>query len=195
MKFQYENKWEYNPSWDMDDKTGSVHLNSCTGYDAEMCTNYAFQSKEEVTGIWPFRNFTYTVPSMSTSKNIQIFDYQNLWNFFAKRTSLDLAIALTKAKTPIVVSFDVKENFYNAPASGYVYHESGQDHIGGHASVILGFVSNSNLPDGVTPAKEEGFFIVKNSWGKGSGDCGYYYVDYKYFRKHARGLYKLTLNI
>lgn len=195
MKFQYENRWEYNPSWDMEDKSGKIHPDSCDGYDAEMCTNYAFQSKEEINGIWPFQNFKYTVPSMSTSKNIQIFDSQNIWNVFAKRTSLDLAIALTQAKTPVIVSFDVKDNFYNAPDSGYVYHESNQDHIGGHASVILGFVSNSNLPDGVTPAKEEGFFIVKNSWGKGNGDCGYYYVDYKYFRKHARGLYTLTLNI
>jgi C1A family cysteine protease len=195
MKFQYENRWEYNPSWDMEDKSGKIHPDSCDGYDAEMCTNYAFQSKEEINGIWPFQNFTYKVPSMSTSKNIQIYDYSNIWNVFAKRNSLDMAIALTNAKTPVIVSFDVKDNFYNAPSSGYVYHESNQDHIGGHASVILGFVANSDLPSGVQHADEEGFFIVKNSWGKGNGDCGYYYVDYKYFRKHARGLYTLTLNI
>lgn len=194
MKFQYENRWEYNPSWDMEDKTGKVHKKSCDGYDAEMCTNYAFQSQEEINGIWPFQNFNYTVPSMSTSKNVQIVNYQNIWNIFAKRNSLDLAIALTKAKTPVVVSFNVKENFYYAPDSGYVYYESNQDQIGGHASVILGFIKNSDLPAGVAHAKEEGFFIVKNSWGKGNGDCGYYYVDYKYFRKHAKSLYTLTLN-
>lgn len=194
MKFQFENRWEYNPSWDMEEKSGKTHAKSCDGYNAEMCTNYAFQSQEQINGIWPFQSFNYTVPSMSTSKNVQIINYQNIWNIFAKETSLDLAIALTQAKVPVVVSFNVKENFYHAPDSGYVYHESNQDQIGGHASVILGFVKNSDLPAGVDPAKEEGFFIVKNSWGKGNGDCGYYYVDYKYFRKHAKSLYTLTLN-
>jgi C1A family cysteine protease len=32
---------------------------------------------------------------------------------------------------------------------------------------------------------EEGYFIVKNSWGTDSGDCGFYYLDYGYDKGHA----------
>lgn len=193
VRFQYERWWEYNPSSSMGEKSGKIHPNSCIGYNGEMCTDYAFQSREKIT-YTPFKTYTYTVPHMGTAKNIQIVDTGNIWLPWAKSLSLDLAISLTKQKKPLVVSFNVKKNFFDAGDDGYVYHKSSQTHKGGHASVILGFVPNNKLPSGVTPAKEKGFFIVKNSWGTWNGDCGYYYVDYKYFRKHAKGLYTVKIN-
>lgn len=194
IKFQLEKWWEYNPSSSIDDKSGNVYPSSCVGYNGEMCTNFAFQSKEKISGFWPFKSYTYTVPYRGTSKNIQIVNTSNIWLTWNKSLSLDLAITLTKAKQPLVVSFNVKENFSDAGSDGYVYHESNQDQKGGHASVILGFVPNNKLPAGVTPADEKGFFIVKNSWGTWNGDCGYYYVDYKYFRKHAKGIFTVAIN-
>lgn len=194
IKFQYESFWEYNPSSQIDDKSGDVYPDSCLGYNGEMCTNFAFQSQESITGFWPFKNYHYTVPYRGTSKNVQIVDTNNIWLSWNKTFSLDLAIQLTQAKQPLVVSFNVKQNFMDTGSDGYVYHESNQDQKGGHASVILGFVPNNKLPAGVTPADEKGFFIVKNSWGTWNGDCGYYYVDYKYFRKYAKGIFTVAVN-
>lgn len=194
VKFQYERYWEYNPSSSIDDKSGNIYPDSCVGYNGEMCTNFAFQGQETISGFWPFKNYSYTVPYRGTSKNIQIIDRSNIWMSWAKSASLDLAIALTKAKVPLVLSFNVKQNFMDTGSDGYVYYKSGEDSVGGHASVILGFVPNSKLPAGVSPAKEKGFFIVKNSWGTWNGDCGYYYVDYKYLRKFAKGIYTITVN-
>ena len=107
---------------------------------------------------------------------------------------MDLAALLTKAKIPLIVNFNVKKNFSDTGDDGYVYYKPSQTQKGGHASLILGFVPNEKLPSGVAPAKEKGFFIVKNSWGTWNGDCGYYYVDYKYFKKHASGLFTVGIN-
>lgn len=194
VKFQYERYWEYNPSSSIGNKSGDIYPSSCVGYNGEMCTNFAFQGQESITGFWPFKNYSYTVPYRGTSKNIQVIDRSNIWMSWAKSQSLDLAIALTKAKVPLILSFNVKQNFMDTGSDGYVYYKSGEDQVGGHASVILGFVPNNKLPAGVAPAKERGFFIVKNSWGTWNGDCGYYYVDYKYLRKFAKGIYTVTVN-
>ena len=59
---------------------------------------------------------------------------------------------------------------------------------GGHATVLIGFVFNEELPQGVPPATEEGYFVMKNSWGKNWGDCGHVYVDFKYLRKYGYAL-------
>lgn len=194
VKFQYEQYWEYNPSNSMGSKSGDRYPDSCDGYNGEMCTNFAFQSQESITGWWPFKDYNYTVPYRGTSKNVQIVDTDNLWMSFHKELSLDLAISLTKVKVPLVLSFNVKQNFMDTANDGYVYHKSGEDSVGGHAAVILGYVPNSKLPAGVSPAKEKGFFIVKNSWGTWNGDCGYYYMDYKYLKKFAKGIYTVAVN-
>lgn len=194
IKFQLERWWEYNPSSEIEDKSGNSYPDSCVGYNGEMCTNFAFQAQEQITGIWPFKNYNYTVPYRGTNKNIQIVDTTNIWMSWNKQVSLDLAINLTMAKQPLVVSFNVKQNFMDTGSDGYVYYRSNQDQRGGHASVILGFVPNNKLPAGVSPASEKGFFIVKNSWGTWNGDCGYYYVDYKYFKKYAKGIYTVAIN-
>lgn len=194
IKFQYEQYWEYNPSNSIGNKSGDSYPSSCVGYNGEMCTNFAFQSQESISGFWPFQSFNYTVPYRGTGKNIQITDRTNIMMWWDTAGSLDLAIALTKAKVPLVMSFNVKQNFMDTDDSGYVYYESGEDDVGGHASVILGFIPNSKLPAGVSPAKEKGFFIVKNSWGTGNGDCGYYYMDYKYVRKFVKGIFTVDIN-
>ncbi len=194
IKFQYESFWEYNPSSSIGNKSGDIYPMSCTGYSGEMCTNFAFQSQENISGVWPFQNFNYTVPFRGTAKNIQIVDTGNIWFSWNKTASLDLAIALLKSKVPLVLSFNVRDNFMNTGSDGYVYYQSGQDNVGGHASVLIGFIPNEKLPDGVTPAAEKGFFILKNSWGTWNGDCGYYYMDYKYLRNFAKGIFTAKVN-
>lgn len=44
--------------------------------------------------------------------------------------------------------------------------------IGSHQMIIIGFIDSTNGKDGV--------FIVRNSWGKNSGDQGNNYITYKY---------------
>src|SRR5690606_38905760 len=54
---------------------------------------------------------------------------------------------------------------------------------GNHAVQIVGFLSNEEMSKpGRTPVNVGGggYFIVKNSWGCGAGDGGYYYVPADY---------------
>ena len=67
--------------------------------------------------------------------------------------------------------------------------EIGGDY-GGHAVQIVGFLSNLEMTQfGITPkVGGGGYFIVKNSWGCGSGDGGYYYVPADYVEQTFKSL-------
>ena len=45
--------------------------------------------------------------------------------------------------------------------------ESGLD----HEVVLVGYYDDAAVPTG-------GYWVIKNSWGSGSGDHGYYYIPY-----------------
>lgn len=70
---------------------------------------------------------------------------------------------------PIVFGFAVYENLWDASGTPRtrIPMPSGQS-VGGHAVVIVGY-------DDV--ARE---FIIRNSWGTGVGDAGYFYMPYAY---------------
>ncbi len=46
--------------------------------------------------------------------------------------------------------------------------KSGENPIGGHAVLAVGYDN------------EDRVFIVRNSWGEGWGDAGYFYMPYAY---------------
>ena len=77
---------------------------------------------------------------------------------------------------------------------GYVPHIPYEPTLGGHAVELVGFVPNSELPPGAPPAQEDGYFIAKNSWGIGNGDCGFYYLDFAYLRHHANYISGIEMN-
>ena len=63
-----------------------------------------------------------------------------------------------------------------------------QKDLGGHAVLVTGYVDNTKLPAGIAAGSGGGYLIIKNSWGTGSGDGGYFYVPYDYIKTYATGL-------
>ena len=66
---------------------------------------------------------------------------------------------------------------------------------GSHAILIVGFIPFSamngmNFPvtDSSIPASANGIFILKNSWGMGAGDAGFYYVSSTYLETEGMEL-------
>ena len=67
------------------------------------------------------------------------------------------------------------------------YPSPGENVIGGHAVMIVGYEDkkiSTNPRDGL---KREGCFLIRNSWGESWGDNGYGWLPYEYFRTGPNG--------
>jgi C1A family cysteine protease len=70
---------------------------------------------------------------------------------------------------PIVTTLAVYTDFYYY--AGGVYHKTWGTYLGLHAVVAVGYKDDAMYPGG-------GYFIVKNSWGTGWGEGGYFKIRY-----------------
>jgi C1A family cysteine protease len=87
---------------------------------------------------------------------------------------------LTDAKTCLVggagfvLGFYVYESFESIGSDGKMpMPKTGEQIIGGHAVYAAGYFDDASWPGG-------GYLIIKNSWGVGWGDQGYFYMPYAY---------------
>ncbi len=105
--------------------------------------------------------------------------------------------ALLASGVSLVASFPVYEGFVMAPSAapgaGIVsdYRAQMRDgdgnlvdgSYGGHLAQIVGFLSNEELSLPGAPASAAGgggYFVIRNSWGCGAADGGYFYVPADY---------------
>lgn len=201
VKLQLESRWAYNPSKNMDHTLNANNNweNSCVDYSGPMCTNRAFQANEEIESCgWFCTRYKYTVPQFSTSVD-DTFEV-NGRNSFLKTDnpagSLDQAIAYVTAGKPVIVGIDVRNYMYEIASrsgDGYITYQTDNDDLaGGHAFLMIGFVNNRDLPADAPRATEKGYFIIKNSWGIGAGDCGYLYIDFQVMKKEITSLHTIT---
>ena len=67
---------------------------------------------------------------------------------------------------------------YNEQTAAYYMAEPFSGNGGGHAVAIVGWDDNFPASKFKTPPPGDGAWIVRNSWGTGWGDLGYFYVSY-----------------
>lgn len=184
-RFQYESNWNYNPAWNRADhanETTHKLRHSCDNYEGEMCTNYVFQARQISAGSGAY---TYEYPAPAASGR-RITEYAALPLYSgALDVSLALAAVFTAGKVPVLMCFGVSAAFSGMSGDGYVEYDSGAEVIGSHCVLAVGFIPNDLIPAGLPPAAEQGYFIVKNSWGSVQGDCGFAYLSYKYLRRRV----------
>ncbi len=75
----------------------------------------------------------------------------------------------------IHASYYHDDTYYNATYKSYYYNGSSN---GNHAVTIVGWDDNYAKTKFNTAPAGNGAYIVKNSWGTGWGESGYYYVSY-----------------
>jgi C1A family cysteine protease len=92
------------------------------------------------------------------------------WSYVCTTTvNLDAIKNALASKGPLVTTMDVYGDFYSY--RGGVYEYSSGSYQGGHAVLIVGYTDDSSRADG-------GYFKVKNSWGSGWGDKGFFLIGY-----------------
>lgn len=182
-KFSYETVGPYNKSTDREDFSGSNYPKSCNGFPYSTCSNQSSQARK-VGGVWQYlgSNTGPYVNSYSSLKAIR------------KKTTMNRLIALNG---PAVLGMTVDNAFFNSASQsdGFLrYNDTGGSRKpGGHAMMYVGYISNNNLPDGVSPARGGGWVVLKNSWGGDRHDCGFVYLDHDYVKDRLTSL--VTINI
>lgn len=121
--------------------------------------------------IWPYciKKFKTRPPKAAYADGLNhlLVKYESVDN-----TKVDLMKAALAAGYPIAGGFSVYESFESdAVAKTGIVPMPGKDDsaLGGHAILVVGY----------DDAKK--WYIVRNSWGSGWGDKGYFYMPYDFF--------------
>jgi PKD repeat protein len=186
--------WTYNQSPNrpnVQDGKKEAYARACDPYgigpNAGTCSETAHQSRRAcstfVFTVCSYARVNFGGPGVAASRALQ------LW---ANGQTFDLARyrLLLRQGHVLMASFNVYGGFSNAPAgvvSDYTTAcgEKAGKACGGHAVQIVGFLSNEQMSTPRAPVNVGGggYFIVKNSWGCGAGDGGYYYVPADYVQR------------
>jgi len=110
---------------------------------------------------------------------------------------------IAKTGQPVMIGFEVYSSFETDEVgqTGIVPmpDTAKEELLGGHAVLVVGYdddfgkarKSGGILTDlwnkliGSGSDDNDGYFIVRNSWGSGWGDGGYFYLPYAFVRKYA----------
>ncbi len=190
-----ESFWQYNPSLGRTSSTDGAakdFVGSCKQYAGLACSETAHQSAMvctlvSINGVripfCAYRTTTYTGSGPLASTALQIWSSGQSFDLNRYRQYLARGHV-------IIASHPVYNGFSNA-ALGVVTDYAKEctssaggvtKKCGGHVVQIVGFLSNAALSTVAGPvnAGGGGYFVIKNSWGCGAGDGGYYYVPADY---------------
>lgn len=144
------------------DSGASIRNTLKAAYNTGICTE----------GLWPYKieNFT-TKPTQNCydqASQCKILEYVSV-----AQTLADIKSVLVEGY-PIVFGFNVYESFKKTSANGLMPMPMQNEKIlGGHAVCIVGYDDTISFGGDIL-----GGLIVRNSWGSGWGDHGYFYMPY-----------------
>lgn len=153
--------------------------------------------------LWKYIQVNFAVqPSaqaIEDSAKHKITAYKNLNNsneikyYLAQQDSINKPMG-------VAIGIDIYESFETneVARTGIVPipNKDKEQYLGGHAVAIVGYDDNfgksNKMGRGLSKlmkalfgsSDDEGYFIVRNSWGKW-GDNGYFYLPYSFMKKHA----------
>ncbi len=192
QRFPNEAGWTYNPAPNRANGGGSdaaAYAGTCTGYSGT-CSPTAHQSRQVCTTVLfefcSYVNVSYDGAGPAASRAVQVwssgqpFDLSRYRMLLAQGHVLMASFPVYKGFMDDVGADGTVSNYARTRLDAMGNEVAGS--YGGHAVQIVGFLSNLEMTRaGVTPnIGGGGYFIVKNSWGCGAGDKGFYYVPADY---------------
>ncbi|MCJ7766957.1 S8 family serine peptidase [Candidatus Bathyarchaeota archaeon] len=155
-----------NPSWNLD--LSEQHLFSCgggscsIGWYVSSALNYLRQYGTPDEACSPYKAQSGSGSCTSSCSDWQSRAYRiSSWSWIATNPA---AIQAALLNGPLVAAFDVYTDFFYY--GGGVYRYSWGVYEGGHAVTIVGYDQPSQ------------YWIVKNSWGPGWGESGYFRIAF-----------------
>lgn len=96
--------------------------------------------------------------------------------------------ALVSRKQPVLIGMTVYASMESdeVAQSGILpMPKNGQQKMGGHAVLIVGYHDNATKNKCIFGNQSDGYFIVRNSWGADWGQQGYFQMPYEYFNQYT----------
>lgn len=199
-KLDAEVRWRYNRSpLREDNKDEGTYENSCVGYEG-YCSDTNHQMKLFCTAS-PNLTCAYKRPPevLGSGHNpVELSSFVSLWNPLEPENSLSSIRAQLNTGRPVVMGLEIDDHFRSASemtneANAGVVHEGngGAGETGGHAVLVVGYLSNDQLLEtGALDGFGGGYLIAKNSWGC-AGDGGYMYLSYDWAIDQAKSAYAI----
>jgi hypothetical protein len=200
-----ESAWAYNPSSvRVEDEAASLYTHSCYNYGG-FCSDTNHQREQQCTLKNGQQVCAYKLPAEVTGTKTdyeRLTSHVSLWDHLAPEDSITAVRAMVAAGKPVLLEFLVDTEFAEAsdPRSpsytklGLVFHNPDSEIVnngdGGHAALVVGFISNAQLPTAYHDSLG-GYLVVKNSWGC-RGDQGYWYVPYTWAVDRVQGAHAIT---
>jgi C1A family cysteine protease len=163
-------------------------MNQYHGFDYRECEGGSYDMATAYLARWggPVKTsdvpYPYAAPPLGDTPGAKVRKHvQNVW-YLPERTDFsDNTQVKTAIKTygAVAVAFYYGSTYYNETTAAYYYN--GTKGINdNHGVAVVGWDDNypkTSFKAGQRPPGD-GAFIVKNSWGKGWGKDGYFYLSY-----------------
>ncbi|MDE6738939.1 MAG: hypothetical protein K2K07_07585, partial [Lachnospiraceae bacterium] len=106
-----------------------------------------------------------------------------LKNFYMLNTKANDAATIQNVKRLVKQYGSVMWAYYDATqyynAATHAYYNNVSKNTGNHAIMVVGWDDNYSKNNFNTHPKNDGAWIVRNSWGTGWGEKGYFYISYE----------------
>ena len=144
--------------------SGGSDAGSCAGGVIQYASNYIRDTGLPVESCYPYTGTDGSCGSACGTYNTSTYRIVSWADVTGTSPTVSAIRDALVSYGPLVTTMDVYDDFFSY-VSGVYSHTTG-DYAGGHAILIVGYSDAGQ------------YFIVKNSWGAGWGESGYFKIAY-----------------
>jgi C1A family cysteine protease len=144
--------------------SGGIDAGSCAGGVIQYASNYIRDTGLPLESCYPYAATNGTCGSACGTYNTATYRIASWAHVTTTSPTVSAIRDALASYGPLVTTMDVYTDFYSYSGGVYTYTTGSLE--GGHAVLIVGYSDPGQ------------YFIVKNSWGTGWGESGYFKIAY-----------------